>query len=109
MDKKLLGQYIKVYREKKGYTQEEFAEIINVATGTIGCYERGEKSPGRDKLFEIARVLELSLDALIFQTNKIDKNIFSDEYSIKFNKLTISEQKIAIKAAEAVIDALLEK
>ncbi len=109
VDNKLLGRYIKVYRIKKGLTQAELAEMINVATGMVGRYERGETVPGRDMVFELARVLEFSLDALIFKSENIGKSIFSDDFMEKMNKLTILEQKAAINAAEAVVDTFLEK
>lgn len=107
MDKVLLGRYIRFYREKKGFTQAELAEKVNVATGMIGRYERGEKAPGRDMIFELARVLEFSLDALVFKSETIDKSVFSDDFIKKLNKLTIVEQKAAIRAAEAVVDTFL--
>lgn len=109
LDKKLLGRYIKIYRIKKGLTQAELAEMVNVAVGMIGRYERGEKAPGRDMIFELARVLEFSLDALVFNSETIDKSIFSNDFIEKLNKLTLIEQKAAINAAEAVVDTLLEK
>lgn len=108
MDKKSLGRYIKNHRIKKGLTQAELAEMINVATGMIGCYERGEKAPGRDIMFELARVLEFSLDALIFKSEIVDKNIFSNNFIEKLNKLTIIEQKAVINATEAMIDTFLD-
>lgn len=109
MDNKLLGRCIKVYRIKKGLTQAELAEMVNVATGMIGRYERGEKAPGRDIIFELARVLEFSLDALIFKSENVRENVFSDDFIEKLNKLTVLEQKAAINAAEAVVDTFLEK
>lgn len=109
MDNKLLGRCIKVYRIKKGLTQAELAEMVNVATGMIGRYERGEKAPGRDIIFELARVLEFSLDALIFKSENVRENVFSDDFIEKLNKLTALEQKAAINAAEAVVDTFLEK
>ena len=109
MDKKLLGRYIRIYRIKKGLTQAELAEMVNVAVGMIGRYERGEKAPSRDMIFELARVLEFSLDALVLNSEKIDKSIFSNDFIEKLNKLTLIEQKAAINAAEAVINTLLEK
>lgn len=108
MDKKLLGRYIKIYRTKKGLTQAQLAELVNVATGMIGRYERGEKAPSRDMIFELALVLEFSLDALVFKSEIIDKNIFSNDFVEKLNKLTVIEQKAALNAAEAVIDTFLE-
>lgn len=109
MDNKLLGRYIKVYRIKKGLTQAELAEMVNVAAGMIGRYERGEKIPGRDMVFELAKALEFSLDALIFKSENMGESIFSDDFMEKLNKLTILEQKAAINAAEAVVDTFLEK
>lgn len=108
LDKKLLGRYIRLYRVKKGLTQAELAEAINVATVMIGRYERGEKAPGRDMVFELARILGFSLDALIFKTECSNKNVFSDDFIEKLNKLTTIEQKAALNAAEAVVDTFLE-
>lgn len=108
LDKKLLGRYIKVYRIKKGLTQAELAESVNVAVGTLGQYERGEKAPGRDMVFELAHVLGFSLDALLRHEVSND-SIFSDGFVEKLNKLTAIEQKAALNAAEAVIDTFLEK
>ena len=108
MDKKLLGRYIKTYRIKKGLTQAELAEIVNVATGMIGCYERGEKAPSRDMLFELARILGFSLDALAFKSETINNNIFSSDFVEKLSKLTVIEQRAAFNAAEAVIDTFLK-
>ena len=58
---------------------------------------------------ELARVLEFSLDTLVFNSETIDKNIFPNDFIEKLNKLTLIEQKAAINAAEAVIDTFLEK
>lgn len=107
LDKKLLGRYIRVYRIKKGLTQAELAEIVNVATGMIGQYERGKKSPSRETLFELARTLEFSVDALIFKSETTNKKVFSDDFFEKLDKLTVMEQKVALNAAEAVIDTFL--
>lgn len=109
LDKKLLGRCIKTYRIKKGLTQAELAEMVNVATGMIGCYERGEKAPGRDVIFELAKVLEFSLDSLIISSKKINENALSNDFIEKLNKLTALEQKAAINAAEAVIDTFLKR
>lgn len=107
LDKKILGRCIRVYRIKKGLTQAELAEIVNVATGMIGQYERGQKSPSRETLFELARALEFSVDALIFQSETNNKKVFSDNFFEKLEKLTVMEQKAALNAAEAVIDTFL--
>lgn len=109
LDKKLLGQYIKNHRIKKHLTQAELAEIINVAVGMIGQYERGKKAPSRDKLFELAQVLEFSLDDLFLKPELTDKSIFSDDFVKKFNQLTVTEQKAVLKVAEAVVDTFLNK
>ena len=109
LDKKLLGRYIKIYRIKKGLTQAELAESVNVAVGTLGQYERGEKAPGRDMVFELANVLGFSLDALILKHELSDEKILSQDFVEKLNKLTAIEQRAALRAAEAVIDTFLEE
>jgi len=57
---KKIGFKIAYYRKVKGYTQEEFAERVGMATSYLGAIE----APNMDKpislttLFRIARILE---------------------------------------------------
>jgi putative transcriptional regulator len=51
-------------REERGLSRHDFAEAIGVHYQTIGYLERGEYSPSLVLALRIARVLEVSIEAL---------------------------------------------
>lgn len=62
--KKQLGAKIKRLRIKKGLTQEQFAEKINIATRTLSGIETGENFLTADTLEKIMDVLNVSSSEL---------------------------------------------
>ena len=46
----MLGENIKTYRQKKGYTQEEVANRLHVTRQTISKWLEDKKSGRKDKL-----------------------------------------------------------
>lgn len=59
------GDRLKMYREKKGYTQEELAEKIGVAKSTITGYEKGNRKPDVLKIKKLAKSLGITGDELL--------------------------------------------
>ena len=49
-------------RKQKGWSQEEVGEKINVSRQTISKYESGLSTPEMDKLIDLAKVFEISID-----------------------------------------------
>lgn len=64
-----LAATIKRKRLEKKWTQAQLAEKANVSLRTISKYENCEGNPEMDSLFPIARVLEISIDALCWANN----------------------------------------
>ena len=58
------GQKLTIARKQKGWTQGELGDMVNVASGLIGKYERGEVNPPLEVACRIAQVLDCSLDYL---------------------------------------------
>ena len=56
----LIGQQIRFLRERKGFSQEEFANHIEVNRGYYGTIERGEANITLLNLLKIAKGLKLS-------------------------------------------------
>ena len=56
---------IKDFREKKGMTQQELANFINVNRVTIAEYERQRMVPSIDKIVKIAIILETTPNELL--------------------------------------------
>lgn len=63
--KKLLGQRIKELREKKGWSQADLARQAGKDRQAIEIIENGKVNPTVYSLFEIAKVLDVSLSELL--------------------------------------------
>lgn len=63
----IYGQRLRTLRKKKKLTQAKLAEKIDVSTNFIGMVERGKRNTTIDKVFKIAKALDLTL-AQFFET-----------------------------------------
>lgn len=61
----MLGVNIKAMREKRGFTQEQFAEKIGVNRVNLAYFESGKKVPSLAVAERIADELDCSLDWLL--------------------------------------------
>ena len=62
------GQRLKELREKRGYTQEELARILNTSRSRIGMYEQGKRQPDFEMQEAIADLFNVSIDYLFGRT-----------------------------------------
>ena len=63
--RKFSSMWLIYWREKRGYTQKELAEMIGVQYQAIQRYERiGESVPSADRLMEISTALEIDINEL---------------------------------------------
>ena len=56
---------LKEARKRKGYTQEELANAVNVGAMTIYQYESGRRVPNARMLKQIAQALDCKVDAIL--------------------------------------------
>ena len=72
----MLGEKIKKYREIKGITQAEIAELLGVSPATVSKYEAGTLEPNIESIKKISELFEVSIDKLLkddaFDISKID-------------------------------------
>lgn len=57
--KKVLGSNIKHYRQLKGYSQEEFSEMLNISQQTLSRIERGINFLTAETLEKIPHILSV--------------------------------------------------
>lgn len=79
-------------RKMNGISQEELAGKLNVTRQTISKWELDQTSPDLNKLIDISKVFNISLDELVYGTEKAD-NV--DEY--KESSVEKNNKKIAVK------------
>ena len=96
MDKYLLGAAIQQARAKKGYTQEQLAEMLNISLIHLANIEGGRRNPSDPLLFQMMELLDFSVDALVIPTG---------EDTLHTQGLTPRE----VEALSRLIDAIREK
>lgn len=62
----LLGEHIKSARIKKELTQEELAELLDITPTHVKHIESGHRKPSIEILFKAAKILDMSVDNVIF-------------------------------------------
>lgn len=89
-----IGQNIRYYRKKRGYTQEKLAEQADINDKLVGFYETGKRIPPVINLVAIAEALEVTVDELCGvnilepstelerEINKVIRNVLKD-YEVK--------------------------
>ena len=59
------GEKLKILRKEKGYSQEEFASLLNVSRQAVSKWESDRGTPETDKLLQISNMFGVTLDYLL--------------------------------------------
>lgn len=65
-----LREAIRNERKNKRITQEELAEMLEVSPTHVKHIESGHRKPSIEILFELAKILNISLDEVVFPKNR---------------------------------------
>ena len=63
----MLGDNIKMLRERKGIPQSKLAEYCDVTQQAVGLWEKNKTAPDYDTLIKIATLFNVSIDCLLDQ------------------------------------------
>lgn len=79
-----LADKLKEARKNAGLTQTELAEKLSVSRQAITKWESGKGIPDIENLRTISKVLEVSIDFLLDDEEKLDKTVIREQmnYSI---------------------------
>lgn len=69
IDKKIIGNRLKLFRKEKNITQEELANILNTTHSTISAYENGKTTILTAFAYEICKKYNISMDYLCGRIN----------------------------------------
>jgi transcriptional regulator with XRE-family HTH domain len=92
-------------RKSKGFTQQALADAIGIHLSQLKRYEAGTSQPTLGALVNLAKVLSVSADALLFDAGERGP---SDDLRLQFeavSQFTPEEKKVA----KAVIEGLILK
>lgn len=65
--KQMIGARIKDIRNRKGFTQEELAEKININSKYLSSIERGKENPTLNTLIKLSESLDVNLNDIFHQ------------------------------------------
>ncbi len=104
MDFKQGGQAIQRIRKERGMTQEQLAEITNVASNSISRIERGLLMPALPTLIEICNALGTGADSILSAYITQDTPIRWTPLAEKLGELDLEKQH----KIETILDCLIE-
>ena len=104
MDFKQGGQAIQRIRKERGMTQEQLAEITDVASNSISRIERGLLMPALPTLIDICNALGTGADSILSAYITTDTPIRWTPLAEKLGGLELEKQR----KIKAILDCLIE-
>lgn len=96
-------------RKKQGVSQEEFGNKLNVTRQTVSKWELGQTTPEMDKLVEISKIFNISVDELIKETEEknIENPVIEDQPIIEESSNKKNRNAIILVVALIVVGLLI--
>lgn len=92
-----IANVIKALRLESGLTQTELSARLNIAQGTIACYENGQREPHILSLIAYADYFGCSVDFLVGRSDEYGNTIYSETTRKMTEILTDDEKKLIDK------------
>ena len=100
---KRIGKRLQKLRKEKGYTQQQFSEMVGLSTNYLSDVERGKSSVRLDKLVTMINLLDCSADDVFLDVIKVGYKIKSSRLSERIEKLPSSEQDKVFAVLESLV------
>ncbi len=104
MDFKQGGQAIQRIRKERGMTQEQLAELTDVASNSISRIERGLLVPALPTLIDICNALEIGADSILAAYISVDTPIRWMPLAERLEGVELEKQR----KIETILDCLIE-
>lgn len=77
----MFNKRLREMRMKRGFTQQNMADALDIALRSYQCYETGTRKPSFDLLIQIADTLNVSTDYLLCRDDYLKSlGVSFDEY-----------------------------
>lgn len=103
MVEKEVGKRIQEYRKKRGLTQEELAEIIDISPHYLSALERGVYNIKLEILVSILNALDCSADEVFCDVVNKSFNVKANRLSDKLKNLPPDEQYKIFEVVDTLI------
>lgn len=91
MDIRKIGEYIQSLRKKKGITQTQLGDRLNVSYQAVSKWERGETLPDTSLLLDLSSILETTVDNILNGGEKLmnyNKKISTKDIKLGIDNLS---------------------
>ncbi|HEM3702213.1 TPA: LexA family transcriptional regulator [Streptococcus suis] len=100
-----IGQKIKDFRKLAGMTQTDLAQRLETTKQTISRYEKGDRKPGQDTLFELTDIFKVSIDDFFPPTTPTTApNSLIEQISDKVVQLTEKGKKDVLRFTSELLE-----
>ena len=100
---KIIGKRIQEFRKKKGITQEQLSELVDISPHYLSALERGVYNIKLDTLVKILNHLDCSADEVFCDVVNKSCTVTASRLSKKLDELPPEEQKKIL----AVVDTMI--
>ena len=101
-----LGKRIRHYRKAINMSQESLADAVNISTTHLSHIETGNTKLSLQVLVNIAEVLSVNTDTLLFDNTKDSKSTLSSDIANVIDSCTLQESKIIKDLIISIKEAL---
>ena len=102
---KIIGKRIQEIRKRKGITQEELAEAIEISPHYLSALERGLYNIKLETLVKMLNFLDASADEVFYQVVNNSCAISSNRLSEKLEELPKEEQERILAVVDTMINS----
>ncbi len=103
----IVGARIRQFRRTKKITQEELAFRIDTSAAYISNVESGKKKPSLQKLTEIAEVLEITLNDIIYSPVLTSSSFDTGEINKLITHCPIEKQQLLLQSISALLQTII--
>lgn len=109
---KRITEKIRLYRLKRGLSQENMADSLGISTTSYGDIERGKTDLSLSRFYRIAEILEVGIAALMGEETQLQQELQqleAEKLRIENEKLRLENQYLREKlAGRMIIDLFRE-
>ena len=107
LDLKKLGLRVKAARQKKGYSQEQLAQKLDVTQALIGHLEQGRSGVSIAVFVKMTNLLDTTADALLYDSLPLVADEYDKDFRDLTKDLTPKQRAILFENAKALKEILL--
>ena len=95
MDQIIIGKFIASERKRKGYTQRQLADLLQISDKTISKWERGNGFPEVSLLLPLCRELDITVNELL-SGERVSEEDYQKDYQQKAEENMVKKMTLQI-------------